>query len=142
MPLHEHARSLSPIRNPKRLQAAELNNLCGACHRKPAAAGDDTDWTNAWNTRHQPLYLAQSACFNKSNGKLSCTSCHAAHTTTVKTVCSECHTRPRHTTAVVAGRACVSCHMPAVQAAPNLRFANHWICVYARGAPLRPRSAR
>ena len=139
----EHASSLKPIRNPKRLGAAEINGLCGACHRKPAAAGDDTDWTNPWNTRHQPLYLAESACFEKSKGKLSCFACHPAHTPLSRNAadydrrCSGCHVKPRHRT-VVAGRACVACHMPVVEPQPNLRFANHWIGVYAERRTLRP----
>jgi hypothetical protein len=138
-----HAESAQPIRNPKRLSAAALNDLCGGCHRKPAAAGEDTDWTNAWNTRHQPLYLSRSACFTKSNGALSCLTCHPAHTPLSRVAadynrrCSACHAKPKHTTAV-AGRSCVECHMPAVAPQPNLRFANHWIGVYTRENPLRP----
>jgi predicted CXXCH cytochrome family protein len=131
------------VRNPKKLAAAEVNNLCGSCHRKPAAAGDDTDWTNPWNTRHQPLYLDQSACFLKSKGALSCLTCHPAHTAAVRKAadydqtCTGCHKAPKHRTAI-ASRACVTCHMPAVEPQPNLRFANHWIGVYAAGKPLRP----
>jgi hypothetical protein len=139
----EHARSRAPIRNPKRLSAAELNQLCGACHRKPAAAGEDTNWTNAWNTRHQPLYLSRSACFAKSGGALSCLTCHPAHTSLSHAAadydrrCVACHQKPNHR-AAVAGGACVACHMPPVKPQPNLRFANHWIGIYARGNSLRP----
>ncbi len=139
----EHAAAQKPIRNPRRLSAAALNDLCGACHRKPAAAGDDTDWTNPWNTRHQPLYLAQSACFRRSQGRLSCLTCHSAHaplsrdTAAYDRACSSCHARPRHRS-VIAGRACISCHMPAVVPQAHLRFANHWIGVYAPERPLRP----
>lgn len=131
------------VRNPKRLTAAEVNDLCGGCHRKPAAAGDDTDWTNPWNTRHEPLYLAESVCFLKSKGALSCLTCHPAHAAMSRIAggydraCSTCHASPKHRTPVAA-RACVSCHMPAVEPQPNLRFTNHWIGVYAAGKPLRP----
>lgn len=134
----DHAASLKPIRSPKRLNATQINDLCGGCHRKPAAAGDDTDWTNAWNTRHQPLYLAQSACFEKSKGALTCFTCHAPHQTATRVdACVDCHQKPRHKTAV-AGRTCVSCHMPSVVPQANLKFANHWIGIYAAGKPLRP----
>ena len=139
----DHAASQKAIQNPKRLSAPATNELCGTCHRKPAAAGDDTDWTNPWNTRHQPLYLAESACFRQSKGALSCLTCHPAHTpvdrkaASYDRTCSGCHARPRHRTAV-AGRACVLCHMPAVEPQAHLRFANHWIGVYAEGKPLRP----
>lgn len=138
-----HAMSQQPVRNPGKLSAVEINDLCGACHRMPAPAGAETDWTNAWNTRHQPLYLNQSACFQKSRGALSCLTCHAAHEPVSRDAaqyegkCSSCHAKPRHKTAV-AGRSCVSCHMPGVKPHPDLRFANHWIGIYAAGAPLRP----
>ncbi|MGH9722287.1 MAG: hypothetical protein ACRD8O_18920, partial [Bryobacteraceae bacterium] len=108
--------------------------LCGGCHRMPAAAVSDTDWTNPWNARHQPLYLAQSACFQKSNGKLSCLTCHAAHTPVERNAavydarCSACHAKPSHrATAKAAGQSCIRCHMPYVRPSPELRFANHWI---------------
>ena len=139
-----HAAERAPIRNPKRLAAAELNELCGSCHRKPAATRDDTDWTNPWNTRHQPLYLEQSACFRKSSGRLSCLTCHPAHTVLIRAAadydakCSGCHAKPKHR-AAVAGRSCTGCHMPAVEPRPQIRFANHWIGVYAAGRALRPR---
>jgi hypothetical protein len=141
-PAAAHVNSRAPIRNPKKQTAAQINEMCGACHRKPAVAGDDTDWTNAWNTRHQPLYLAQSACFLKSKGKLSCFTCHAPHTVMARDagsygkICASCHARPRHRTALKGS--CVSCHMPGVKPQENLEFANHWIGVFASGQPLKP----
>lgn len=144
-PAAAHAAKQAPVRNPKRLSAGAVNQLCGGCHRKPAASGDDTDWTNPWNARHQPLYLAESACFRESQGKLSCFTCHAPHREMSRDaaaygkVCASCHARPRHRAATNAAKGtCVSCHMPAVRPQPNLEFANHWIGVYAAGAPLRP----
>jgi hypothetical protein len=141
-PGRDHVARQSAMRNPKNMTAAQVNEFCGACHRKPAAAGDDTDWTNPWNTRHQPLYLAESACFRKSNGRLSCFTCHPPHQPLSRVAagydatCSQCHNRPKHKTQVRG--ACVSCHMPAVSPSPLLHFANHWIGVYAAGKPLRP----
>jgi hypothetical protein len=141
-PAAAHAASQKPIINPGKLTAGQINELCGACHRKPAASGDDTDWSNPWNARHQPLYLDKSACFVKSKGALSCVTCHAAHqpvsrnSTDYDRRCEGCHSA-RHK-ASVTRRSCVSCHMPEVKPSPDLRFANHWIGVYATGAPLRP----
>lgn len=138
-----HAGSAGPIRNPGRMTAVELNGLCGGCHRRSASAGEDTDWTNAWNARHQPLYLSRSACFNASSGALSCLTCHPAHQPLSYSAgdydrrCTSCHARPKHSTAVAA-RSCVRCHMPNVIPQPNLKFANHWIGVYAAGNPLQP----
>lgn len=132
------------IRNPKRLNAVELNAFCGTCHRKPPEAGVEGDWTDPWNVRHQPASLSQAACFRKSAGRLSCLTCHDPHAPLVTTAksydqrCAECHRQVRHQTAT-AGAACVSCHMPEVQEpAPQLQFTNHWIGIYAKGNSLVP----
>jgi tetratricopeptide (TPR) repeat protein len=135
------------IRNPRRLNAVELNGFCGTCHRKPPEAGVEGDWTDPWNARHQPASLSQAACFRKSAGRLSCLTCHDPHgplVTSTKTYdqrCAECHQEVRHRTAT-AGTACVKCHMPEVQEpAPELHFTNHWIGIYANGNSLVPVSA-
>jgi hypothetical protein len=138
-----HATSQKTINNPGKMTAVQMNELCGACHRKPAARGDDTEWSNPWNVRHQPLYLDQSACFVKSKGALSCITCHPAHQPVSRSsadydrACNGCHASARHKTPV-AGRSCVACHMPEVKPHPDLKFANHWIGVYTAGAALRP----
>ena len=132
------------IRNPRQLTAAGLNELCGSCHRKPPAATEDTDWTDPWSTRHQPVYLSQSACFRKSGGALSCLSCHGPHAPLSRVAadydkrCAGCHAAARHRSPVGA-KGCVECHMPGVQVRPELRFTNHWIGAYSKGAVLRPR---
>jgi tetratricopeptide (TPR) repeat protein len=132
------------IRNPKRLNAVELNAFCGTCHRKPPEAGVEGDWTDPWNARHQPASLNQSACFRKSGGSLSCLTCHDPHAPLVTPVkaydlrCAACHHEVRHRTAT-AGTACVACHMPQVQEpAPEIQFTNHWIGVYGKGNSLVP----
>lgn len=129
--------------NPARLSAAGLNDLCGACHRMPAAMGDTPDLRNPWNARHQPLTLAASRCFNESKGRLSCTTCHAPHSplerkrASYDAVCAKCHAAPRHKQKV-AGDSCVRCHMPGVKIPPGLVFANHRIAVFAVADPLTP----
>lgn len=139
---HVAAPGRGNVVNPRGLNADGLNQLCGSCHRKPAAAGAETDYRNAWNTRHQPLYLAKSQCFLKSKGEMSCLTCHPAHGGAARTgpaVCSQCHSPPKHSArTVVAGKTCESCHMPDVVPRPGLRFANHWIGVYRRGETLVP----
>ena len=132
------------IRNPKRLNAVELNTFCGTCHRKPPEAGAEGDWADPWNARHQPASLSQSGCFRKSAGRLSCLTCHDPHAplaTSPKTYdsrCAGCHSQVRHQTGT-AGTACVTCHMPQVQEpAPEIQFTNHWIGVYAKGNALVP----
>ena len=133
------------IRNPGRLNALELNDYCGACHRKAPEIGEENDWDNAWNTRHQPAYLNKAACFRKSNGALRCITCHDPHTA-LSTVaagydqrCAQCHAKVTHRT-VTASRACVDCHMPQVRIAPGLEFTNHWIGIYPVTSRLMPLS--
>jgi hypothetical protein len=136
------------IRNPARLSATEINSLCGECHRMPPARGESTNFQNPWNVRHQPVYFSQSACFLKSEGKLSCLSCHNPHEDTKPlgdAKCAECHPQPKHTTAT-AGNSCVTCHMPVVNPSPWLGFVNHWIGIYRLTGPranlLRPLQQR
>ena len=123
------------IFNPARLDGAGVNRFCGACHRQPAAPDAETDWNNPWNVRHQPPYLAQSRCFLRSQGKLSCLTCHSPHAALGHDAaaydrrCAECHPGVKHRTRT-AGASCVSCHMPAVNASAVLRFTNHWIGIY------------
>lgn len=145
-PGEEHVRlngSRTAIGNPKRLTAAALNDFCGSCHRKPPAAGDDTNWNNAWNVRHQPLYLSQSRCFLESRGALSCLTCHDPHAGVERSAgsydarCGSCHGGVKHRTAI-ANASCSGCHMPAVKPQEHLQFSNHWIGIYAAGKPLRP----
>jgi len=142
----ERARKL--IGNPGHLSSAEVNRVCGNCHRQPAPPGVATDWDVAWNVRHQPVYLSQSACFRKSGGALSCLTCHSAHDRRERTDaaynerCRSCHNSTSHRPkpiCLAAQRAnCVGCHMPRVSPQAYLGFTNHWIGVYAEGAKLKP----
>jgi hypothetical protein len=138
---HAKTASKGDIRNPARLNAGELNTMCGKCHRPPASDPARIDWNYAWNVRHPPVYLSESACFQKSNGRLTCLTCHAAHEPLVhrpvayNTKCSGCHAQPPK----VCTTNCIDCHMPRVVPQAPLRFTNHWIGVYGEGAKLRPR---
>lgn len=140
-----HAQTANPklIRNPGRMPASQLNELCGNCHRMPPPQGVAIDWNASWNVRHEPVYLSQSACFRNSKGALSCISCHQPHEALQRDlahynkVCEACHVGVHKQKA--AGSNCVNCHMPRVSPQPPLRFTNHWIGIYRNGAKLKPR---
>ena len=112
----EHVRTggQGGIRNPGHLNSVEVNEFCGTCHRKAPEAGEEKDWTNTWNVRHQPTSLSQAACFRKSAG-MSCLTCHDPHGPLVRTAaeydrrCSGCHRAVHHQTATAAGT-CAGCH--------------------------------
>jgi len=142
-----HAQTADPrlISNPGRIPTTQLNVFCGQCHRPPEAPDGQIDWNFAWNVRHQPPYLSQSACFRKSKGALSCLSCHRPHDSVERNlvyynrVCESCH----HAAHSETDRSnCIDCHMPLVSPQPPLRFTNHWIGVYGPGARLAPLAAR
>jgi len=134
------------IRNPGRMPGGVLNQLCGECHRKPQQGETATDWNDPWNSRHQPLYLAQSACFRKSDGRLTCLTCHDPHDPLRRNdaafyngKCVSCHSGKPHPALATVTNDCVHCHMPGVSPRPHLQFANHWIGVYQEGSALKPR---
>ncbi len=135
-------RSVHP-RNPGRMNGVELNALCGSCHRAQSSAEDTIDLRDPWNSRHQPLLLAVSRCFQNSNGRLTCLSCHSLHkeletnASSYNAACQKCHADVRHEQSV-AERACSECHMPAVRLNVNLAFANHRIGVYSPEDALSP----
>ena len=135
-------RSRRLIQNPARMSASGVNEFCGTCHRVPQN-GPLSNWNKAWNVRHQPIYLVQSACFLKSKGALSCLSCHDMHrelehgSAVYDSKCSGCHQSVKHM-AEVGTASCVGCHMPRVSPQPHIEFTNHWIGVYRGESKLRP----
>jgi hypothetical protein len=138
-------RSRRLIQNPKRMSGPEINEFCGRCHRSPQDEAL-TDWDKAWNVRHQPIYLAQSACFLKSQGALSCLTCHNLHQTldhdsaSYDRKCVGCHKFVKHPleSEYRATTNCVECHMPRVSPQSYIEFTNHFIGVYSKENKLRP----
>lgn len=143
----EVAAAKSAIDNPARLSAPELMTYCGGCHRPPSSEGEAIDWRDPWNTRHQPIYLSQSACFKDSPEGLTCMACHDPHQPVRRDEpayynarCAECHSAEQDPPASVCKPepGCSSCHMPGVTPQSGLTFHNHWIGVYGEGEPLLP----
>jgi hypothetical protein len=140
-------KAVRAIQNPGRLQAEQILQLCGQCHRRPEQAGLSVDFEYEWNVRHQPPYLGQSKCFQKSEGRLSCFTCHDPHERVrraapayYRTKCEQCHSEglsERHGGDVSAAD-CTDCHMPAVQVSSHLSFKNHWIGIYGDSSRLVP----
>jgi hypothetical protein len=130
-------------------QARISTELCGQCHRAPAAADPHDPTTAKQLPRFQGLALTQSACFIKSEGKLSCVTCHDPHANADQVTrveynsrCVSCH-MPAHAQQIACKREpagdCESCHMPAqtVDIPTRPKFRTHWIKVWDQ-----PESAR
>jgi hypothetical protein len=127
--------ALSMPFGPGRSTAAEQLRMCGACHRLPEM-GDPalvrTD--NPVLARFQPVGLMQSACYQKSQGAMSCTTCHDAHARTstdraaYEAVCLSCHQGPSQTPCKVSpATGCVGCHMPRRDVSRGMMMTDHWI---------------
>lgn len=121
------------IRNPGKLSGEELLAMCGECHRTEPPAGVSFDEPIV--TRFQPVGLQMSACFQKSNGAITCTTCHDPHENARRSddgyyeaKCRNCHAGPSAKICPVDTReGCIRCHMPKVQPIPWVAFADHWI---------------
>jgi hypothetical protein len=133
----EPARRLPMPRGPGRTTPADELTLCGQCHRLPdmiAAGRASIVPENTTLVRHQPVGLMQSACYTRTGGGLSCSTCHDPHarpstdTAAYEAVCRSCHDGPKKTTCPVnPGAGCVGCHMPRRETTRGMRFTDHWI---------------
>jgi len=134
-------------------RADVAQRLCGSCHRTRETGGDPHDpVTQGQLPRLQGMAMALSKCFIKSEGKMSCVTCHDPHKNADQTTrveynaqCRSCH-QPQKAQQVAcptqpAGD-CVSCHMPLqeVNMPTRPKFPTHYIKVWtdAKGRSKRP----
>ena len=145
----DHVRdpSANRLRTPAQMTAVQMNAFCRQCHRLDLAGGEElTDVANPWILRSPTRLLAASPCFQQSQGRLNCITCHAPHApleqdlAAYDATCRKCHAAPRHSRPV-ANQACAGCHMPIVRL-DNLVFTNHRIATYGGSSPLVPVSGR
>jgi tetratricopeptide (TPR) repeat protein len=124
------------ILHPGRLDARELANLCGRCH-KAAVTGQPSPEKAS---QSQPDTFSSSRCFRGSQGKLNCVTCHDPHENVERSLtryepkCLNCHQGGRSPTCPVNPKHnCVECHMPIVPGLLHTRVTDHAI----RARPLR-----
>ncbi len=82
--------------------------------------------TEYFEVNHAAYRLFQSACFRKSNGALSCTTCHNPHeVSAADRACRTCHATVHNTTV----QRCAGCHLPKrqTQDASHVSMADHRI---------------
>ncbi|PYX50700.1 MAG: hypothetical protein DMG76_34010 [Acidobacteria bacterium] len=138
------------ILNPRSLDAASSVDFCGACHR---TFGDvvQMNVNGVATVRFQPFRLEESRCWGRTNGQLTCVTCHNPHEPLIHDIasydqiCLRCHSQSssssagkgHRTVACSVGKAdCVGCHMPKVQI-PGMHhaFTDHWIRIAKNGVP-------
>ena len=120
-------------------RGAEQVRLCGECHRHPETLSETSvSPDNPRLARFQPVGLLQSACYRKSAGKMSCTTCHDPHEDVRRQRgefdgrCLACHAIDGSRSPVCPQSPrenCVACHMPEVEVRAGTKFHDHWIRV-------------
>ncbi|MEM8668780.1 MAG: multiheme c-type cytochrome [Planctomycetota bacterium] len=122
--------------------------LCGDCHRMPAAISrKELREYPAPLTRFQPIGMLRSECYLESNDTMKCTTCHSPHTTVAAfdtdfyvRKCIQCHDpnqssqsdqKPHTLCSVNQSSGCIECHMPATAIDDyGTEFHDHWIRVH------------
>ncbi len=121
---------IKPLINYRNVE--EYIAACAECHR------DASDLTGKEQphelVRFQPYGLKQSACYLKSDGRLSCANCHDPHDATshdralYRKQCQSCHQAAESSTCPIQPQGdCIECHMPAVEWTAGIKFHDHWI---------------
>lgn len=130
-----------PLWSYRNASADTVMRLCGACHREPGAIPEEELDQSPDLARFAGTALAASRCYQKSEGRLSCLSCHNPHDRLstdrrhYERVCRSCHSgasKADRPCPVQPSGPCVSCHMPTdhMPDPPEVKFHNHYIRVY------------
>lgn len=110
-------RAVKPVKPRVRLTADEMNAVCGRCHGLTNVSPE-----HPVISRFQPWGLSVSRCYNASEGKLSCATCHDPHEdakpdiTHYNLKCLSCHSGKPESIGKTICRVnrtsgCVGCHM-------------------------------
>jgi hypothetical protein len=161
------------IVNPARLTALQQIELCAQCHQDTASVylpgtqpfgyrpGEPLDGFRRNHLREpaepdrailleHPDRMTRSACYLKSEGRMTCTTCHDPHASSRtqsaahwRERCNQCHATKTPCTEARAARAkngddCVACHMRRGPTAdiPAVDVVDHWI--QTRPPPVKP----
>ncbi|MGA8028562.1 MAG: multiheme c-type cytochrome [Bryobacteraceae bacterium] len=125
------------------LNAEEMNNFCGQCHRTWEQIAADGPHS-VGNVRFQPYRLTNSKCYDAEDRRIRCVACHDPHLNLVRdnlssydSRCLACHASAKH--CPVATQNCVSCHMPKTELpGSHHQFTDHQIRIARANAPYPP----
>ncbi len=137
---HVASRKREDIVNPGRFPAKAQIEICGQCHRLPTPdMGAEPEMENPVTVRFAPVGLLTSRCFQASQGKLSCLTCHNPHedaqpraSISYVEKCLVCHAADHKPVKLCRRRQkenCLGCHMQQASFGPYLRFTDHRIRV-------------
>lgn len=130
------------IQNPGKLAAKEQLHFCGVCHRQASEEFSKVILDKS-TIRFPAQRLVLSRCYDESDGRLKCTTCHNPHENLPESMaaydpkCLSCHAgeKPIGSPCPVSRKDCVSCHMPREPLMRHSDFADHWIRRVRRPAP-------
>ena len=131
-----HLRTTAPMRRLGALDAEEMSDLCGECHRtwsEIAISGP----RGIQNVRFQPYRLGISKCYDAEDIRIRCTACHDPHrpletsSAAYDAKCQACHSGSASAPVCrIATKDCVTCHMPRLElAGAHKKFTDHKIRV-------------